>query len=58
MQEMKKITSGLDVNLKKSAKLYHTIQGFINMRQGKTEPNGIFKLCFDNIYKTTELNGR
>ena len=29
----------------------------MNMKQGKTEPNYAFKLCFDNIYETMELAG-
>ena len=43
--------------INKSATLYHTIQGFIDMKQGKTEHNNDFKLRFDNLYKTMEIYG-
>ena len=46
MKESKKRTDGLDVKLNKSGTLYHTIRGFINMKQGKAEPNDAFKAMF------------
>ena len=52
------ITAGLDVNLNKSASLYHCIRIFIDLRQGENDPNDTFKLCFDNVYETMELAGR
>ena len=55
MQETKNITAGIDIKLNMSASLYPVIQGFINMIQGKTDPNNTFKLHFDNIYETMEL---
>ena len=54
-KETNKITAGIDVKLNDSASLYNCIQGYINMRQGKTEPNDTFKLLFGNIYETTEI---
>ena len=44
MQETKNITSGLEVKLNKSYRLYHAIQGFMNMKQGETDLNDAFKL--------------
>ena len=46
MKETKKIKYGLDVKLNNSATLYHTIQGFINIKQVKYEPNNTFKATF------------
>ena len=55
MKYSKKITAGLDIKINKSAIFYHTIQGFINMKQGEAEPNNSFKLFFGNVYETMEL---
>ena len=55
MWEKKTITSGIEVKLNKSARPYHAIQGFINIIQGETDPNGAFKFCLDKIYETMEL---
>ena len=52
MQKIKKINANINVKLKKYASLYHVIQSFLNMKQGKAGPNNAFKLRFDNIYET------
>ena len=52
------ITAGIDIKLNNSARLYHSIRGFMNTRQGKNYHNDAIKLSFNNIYKTTELTGR
>ena len=57
MHETKKITARIDVGLNKSDSLYHYIRFFINLQQGKNEPNDNFKLCFDHVYETIELAG-
>ena len=57
IKEAKKITAGIYVKLNKWVNLHHTIRGFINMKQGKAEPNDAFKLCFDNVYETTAISG-
>ena len=57
MKKSKKITAGLKVKLNKSATLYHTIRGFIKIKQGKAEPKYAFKIRFDNVYKPMELDG-
>ena len=57
MKESNKITSGIGIKLKKSATLYHTIQGFIKMIQGKSEPNDALRLRFGNVYETIEFSG-
>ena len=46
MKEANKIKAEIDVNLNKLATLSHTIQGFIKMKQGESEPNNAFKLRF------------
>ena len=57
MKGANKITTGLDVNLNKLVTLYHTIWGFINMKQGEAEHNDNSKLRSDKFYNTTELAG-
>ena len=52
MWDTNKITICIDAKPNKFAILYHVIQGFMNMRQGKNKPNDAFKLCFDNINET------
>ena len=47
--------AGINVKINKSATFYHTIRGFINMKQCKAEPKDAFKLHFDNVYDTMEL---
>ena len=58
MNETWKITAGIYVKLNKSDSIYHCIRGFINTKQGETDPNDTFKLLFDSIYETVELSGR
>ena len=57
MQEKKNITTGMYVKLNKLASLYHCIRSFINLRQGENERNDTFKLRWDNVYETMELEG-
>ena len=57
MRDKRKIPAGLEIKFKDSTSLYHAIQGFMNMRQGETDPKDDFKLRFDNIYETIELAG-
>ena len=57
MRETNNITAGIDININKSSRLYHTIQYFINIKQGKTDTNDAFKLHFENIYETMEPAG-
>ena len=57
MQETKKITTGLNVKLNKSASLYQCIRSFINLRQRENDPNDTFKLRWDNVYETMDLAG-
>ena len=57
MQETKNITTGMYVKLNKLASLYHCIRSFINLRQGENERNDTFKLRWDNVYETMELEG-
>ena len=57
IRETRNINAGIDVKPKKSDILYHTIWGFINMRQVENNPNDTFKLRFDNIFETVELAG-
>ena len=49
--------AGVNVKLNKSAALYHAIQVFLNMNIGKAEPNGAFKIRFDNVYETMYPSG-
>ena len=56
MRETKKTSAGLDVKMKKFDSLYHAIRGFINMIQGKTDPNDSFNLRYYNIYETIKLS--
>ena len=56
MKETKDITTVLDVKLNNPASLYHCIRSFINLRQGEYEPNDNFKLRWDNVYETMELD--
>ena len=56
MQEINNINTGLDIKLNKSTSLYHAIQDYMNIIQGKTEPNNALKLRFDNIYESMELS--
>ena len=57
MKQSKKITDGINVNLKKSAAFNHTIQGFINMKKIEAEPNDAFKLHYDKVYKNMDIDG-
>ena len=57
MQETKEITAVLDAKPKKFVSLYHVIWDFMNMRQGKTDPNYALSLRFEQIYEIMELAG-
>ena len=56
MQETKKITTGIEVKLNKSDRIYHCIRIFIKFRQGKNELKDTFKLRWDNVYEAMELS--
>ena len=49
--------AGIGVKINKSVSLYHTIQGFINMKQGESERNNSFKIISDNVYETMDISG-
>ena len=57
MKESNNITYGLNIKLYKSATLYHVTQGFVDMKQDKSEPNNAFYIRFYNVYKAMELDG-
>ena len=57
MQETKKITEGLNVQLNKSASIYHCRRSLINLIQGENHPNDTFKLRWGDVYDTMNLAG-
>ena len=52
MKETNKITYGIGVKLNKFSRLYHAVQGFLNMKQGEADPNDTVNMSFENIYET------
>ena len=56
-QDTKNITSWLDVKLNKPASLYHCIISFINLQQGENETNDTFKMPWDNVFDTMDMDG-
>ena len=57
MKVTNKITADIDVKVNKSAGIYHYTIFFIKIRQGETDTNDKFKLCFYTTYETMDLSG-
>ena len=52
-----KITAVLDGKLNNPASLYHCIISFINLQQGENETNDTFKMPWDNVFDTMDMDG-